>query len=46
MEHNLTATFRGELNAALTSRTRAILVSNVTMLVAGSSFVLAAARLL
>jgi hypothetical protein len=44
-EHRLTAVFRGELHAAITSQTRSILLSVLGATLATGSLVLAAARL-
>ena len=45
MGHQLIGAFRGELNAAITGQTRAILVSMVGMALSTGSLVLAAAQL-
>ncbi len=44
-EHKLSAVFRGELNAAVTAQTRAMLVSTFTTAVGVGSLVLAAAKI-
>jgi hypothetical protein len=44
-EHKIVGAFRGELNRAITSQTRSILVSLLGMVVATGSFMLAAVQL-